>query len=179
MSFSIRQEILEEKNIRPIVIASHPRSGTHLLMDLIRKQFSGCKVMRRWFQCNFEPYVNLDEIISLKSHVCNKDLQLLSRSRMPIIKTHRLPDYYEPYQFTQPVAKERAWLADYIHEISVVIYTYRNVLITLHHSHPNAYLDQYNEETRRIVESAYIKDIELFSYNYEYQAAESAQESRK
>src|SRR4051794_27731921 len=27
---------------RPVVVASHPRSGTHLLIDLLRRQFPAC-----------------------------------------------------------------------------------------------------------------------------------------
>lgn len=27
---------------KPIIVASHPRSGTHLTMDLLRKQFPAC-----------------------------------------------------------------------------------------------------------------------------------------
>ena len=27
---------------KPVVVASHPRSGTHLTLDLLRKQFPAC-----------------------------------------------------------------------------------------------------------------------------------------
>ncbi len=32
---------------KPILIASHPRSGTHLTIDLLRKQFLECQSSKR------------------------------------------------------------------------------------------------------------------------------------
>ena len=32
---------------KPILIASHPRSGTHLTIDLLRKQFQECQSYKR------------------------------------------------------------------------------------------------------------------------------------
>ncbi len=34
---------LEEISTRPVVVASHPRSGTHLMIDVIRHHFSACR----------------------------------------------------------------------------------------------------------------------------------------
>ena len=28
---------------QPVIVASHPRSGTHLLMDTLRRQFKACR----------------------------------------------------------------------------------------------------------------------------------------
>ena len=115
-------EMLKAQNVRPVVVASHPRSGTHLLMDLMRKQFDDCKIKRNFFEFQFQPYVNLDEIVSVNAPVSMKELKIITRASLPIVKTHRLPNFYEAFQFLNPVFKKREWLANYFKAESIIIY---------------------------------------------------------
>lgn len=50
---------------KPIVIASHRRSGTHLLIDLFRRQFRECRSWKLPGERNDRLYVNLDMVFGL------------------------------------------------------------------------------------------------------------------
>lgn len=77
---------------KPIIIASHPRSGTHLTIDLLRKQFTECHSWKKrgepldrlYFALEaFSPKNPLDETTALN---------ILQRPERPIIKTHANPE---------------------------------------------------------------------------------------
>jgi hypothetical protein len=80
---------------RCIVIATHPRSGTHLTIDLLRKQFRECKSWLWFGETLHHSYLNLDMLALTHSlHISQQEaLLLLSRARRPIIKTHSLPSF--------------------------------------------------------------------------------------
>ena len=47
---------------RPILIASHPRSGTHLTIDFLRRQFSPCSSWKHWGESLDNLYLPLEAI---------------------------------------------------------------------------------------------------------------------
>ena len=116
---------------RPIVVASHPRSGTHLTMDLLRNQFSGCGTEKRMFSFRDTPYINLDNLLSIEREMTNKDACYFNRAEMPLLKTHRLPSFIEPYQYLSPLSEKRRWLSSWIQHDSMKIFVFRDIKSTM------------------------------------------------
>lgn len=79
--------------MKPVVVASHPRSGTHLTIDTIRRQFPPCRGWVFPWETVHHLYLNLDRLqeghpqrIGIK-----KAKKLLARSDRPLVKTHSSP----------------------------------------------------------------------------------------
>lgn len=79
---------------RPILIASHPRSGTHLMLDLMRRQFPDTRSWRLWGKPLDHLYLNIERTTSDHRHF-GKALtaRVLERPRRALIKTHYLADF--------------------------------------------------------------------------------------
>jgi len=77
----------------PILVASHRRSGTHLTIDLLRRQFRECDAWKWPGEGLDALYVNLDRLAVHKEPLTEPRLaSLLARSQHPLLKTHALPD---------------------------------------------------------------------------------------
>jgi len=131
----LRRE-LDRIGCRPIVVASHPRSGTHLCIDTLRLNFRQCS---SWKLCG-EPadrlYLDLDRL--LRAHGPDPTdliLKVLRRAERPPIKTHKLPDC-PPRRGTARFAPGiEAEMAAWLRESAIYIYLYRDgreVLCSLH-----------------------------------------------
>jgi len=85
-------KVLEQLRTKPIMIASHRRSGTHLTVDLFRRQFRECRSWKFPGERNDRLYVNLDMVLDR-----NKELppsvacKILRRTAKALLKTHRIP----------------------------------------------------------------------------------------
>jgi len=79
---------------RPIVVASHMRSGTHLMIDLLRRQFPGCQSWKWPGEPNDMLYLPLDVMSDPTAAWSSaRVLRVLRRSKRPVLKTHwTLPD---------------------------------------------------------------------------------------
>lgn len=79
----------------PIIIASHPRSGTHLTIDLLRKQFSVCQSYKLPIQPLDRLYLALEALSAppRKSISESKAINILKKTKVPIIKTHADPTF--------------------------------------------------------------------------------------
>ena len=75
---------------RPIVVASHPRSGTHLLIDSLRLNFPECRAWKRLGENLHRLYLNLDELARLTPA---EAIAVASRCKRPVLKTHALADF--------------------------------------------------------------------------------------
>ncbi len=80
---------------RPIIVAAHRRSGTHLAIDLLRRQFHEC---RSWkWPCEYLHHLYLDMDLLRPRHPWHIDTAkayaLLERAPRPIVKTHGLPHF--------------------------------------------------------------------------------------
>jgi len=73
-----------DTDCRPIVISSHRRSGTHLTIDLIRRQFRECVSWKWPLRPNTALYWNLDLLL----HDPGFRRRAVRGTRRPIIKTH-------------------------------------------------------------------------------------------
>lgn len=87
-------ESLDRGGHRPIVVASHPRSGTHLCIDTLRLNFPQSASRKRWFERADRLYLDLDLLVrSAPDRQPGLIRKVLSRVPRPIIKTHSLPDF--------------------------------------------------------------------------------------
>ncbi|NEO66545.1 MAG: sulfotransferase domain-containing protein, partial [Moorea sp. SIO4G2] len=79
---------------QPIVIASHPRSGTHLTIDLLRKQFLECQSWKQLCEPLDRLYFALESFNYSPDSLPEKTaLSILTRAQRPIIKTHAYPGF--------------------------------------------------------------------------------------
>ncbi|MBD2156188.1 sulfotransferase domain-containing protein [Leptolyngbya sp. FACHB-16] len=77
---------------KPILIASHPRSGTHLTIDLLRKQFHECASWKYPGESLGHLYLPLEGLtVSTQKMERAMALGVLQRSQRPILKTHDHP----------------------------------------------------------------------------------------
>lgn len=78
---------------RPIVVATHPRSGTHLTIDLLRRQFEECKGWLWFGETLHHLYLNLDRLdeVTKPELTLPKAKNILQRADRPVVKTHSQP----------------------------------------------------------------------------------------
>lgn len=81
---------------RPIIVASHPRSGTHLTIDLFRRQFRECRSWKLPGERLNRLFLNVEALFDPESRAPiseRKAVKILRRVGRPIVKTHLpLPD---------------------------------------------------------------------------------------
>lgn len=97
---------------RPILVASHFRSGTHLLMDLLRRQFRACRPRLRPLESIHDSYLSLDRL-NVGHHRPIDEAgarTILRKAPRPTLKSHAFPDFPQ----TDPAKREllRSILAD-------------------------------------------------------------------
>ena len=73
----------------PIVINSHPRSGTHLLIDFLRRNYNECAIKKTWNKSLDDSYFSIEGLLDTKANIENvnrKGLRVLASCQSPIIK---------------------------------------------------------------------------------------------
>lgn len=125
----------------PIIIASHRRSGTHLLMDLLRKQFPACRVRLRPGETLHHTYFNLDRLAPGHNAPASPDdaLRALGRAQRTLIKTHGPPTL-------DHATEGNAELVARIVQRSTILYTIRDVRAVLCSLH--VYMQYFDERSR-------------------------------
>ena len=98
----------------PVVVASHPRSGTHLLMDFLRRQFEACQSWKWWGERLDRLYCSIDELNASRGRLDEATAyRILSRTERPLVKTHAWPNlntvFLEEHHDGLP-DKWRTWL---------------------------------------------------------------------
>lgn len=81
------------QSMAPVLVASHPRSGTHLTIDLLRRQFASCRAGILPGQSFHDLYLTM-EAFQRDHHrpVTRAGAErILGRARRPTLKTHLLP----------------------------------------------------------------------------------------
>ncbi len=95
-------------NTKPIMVASHPRSGTHLVLDVLRRQFPTARSSRMFGKPLDHLYLNIERLTSdVRPFSDDLAVKILSAVPNPLIKTHYLADFSETW-----VAEETRELAD-------------------------------------------------------------------
>lgn len=81
--------------MRPIVVASFPRSGTHLTIDFLRRNFAACKIRKRPWGYLDNLYSNLDRLSPAIAwgQTPQEAVEIMGRCARPIVKTHAFPDF--------------------------------------------------------------------------------------
>lgn len=79
---------------KSVVVATHPRSGTHLTIDLLRRNFAELKSRKRRLEPLDTLYVPIDIAIIKKEAGLARVVELINRHQHPIIKTHWLQANY-------------------------------------------------------------------------------------
>ena len=126
---------------RRIVIATHPRSGTHLTIDLLRKQFRECQAWLWYGETLHHSYLNLDHLSSQrKPHInFNQAINILNRASRPLIKTHCLPEFKELGYNNEKFINQLMQNAD----IYYVVRDGRSVMCSVH-----LWMQKYHPQTR-------------------------------
>lgn len=125
---------------QPILIASHPRSGTHLTIDFLRRQFPACKSWKYPGETSDHLYLALEGLTTSQDGISfQHGMKILKRASCPLIKTHAYPslghltDHYNTLQ-------------NWIHQNARKIYVVRDgrsVLCSMH-----LYMQSFVPETR-------------------------------
>lgn len=106
----------------PVLVASHERSGTHLFMDLLRRQFKPCRGrVARFMNPHDSLYFSIDRL-NERHHrpgtpeECDRVLRAIER---PCLKTHNTPG------MERTAASNRAYVLELLSH-STVCYCYRD-----------------------------------------------------
>jgi len=114
----------------PAMVASHFRSGTHLLMDLVRRQFPAFRPKMRPFESIHATYLSLDRLDRDNHRPIGPDaaLALLRKAPRATLKTHALPTF-------DKVAESNTAFHRRLIERSVALYAVRDgrdVMCSMH-----------------------------------------------
>ena len=112
-------------DVRPIVVASHPRSGTHLLIDTLRRQFEACRSWKWPGERLDRLYCNIDELPGDGLLDESTARRILRRTDRPLVKTHAWPGYQDGFLDTHRGGLDRAWV-DWLDETATIFYVYRD-----------------------------------------------------
>ena len=126
---------------KPIIVASHPRSGTHLTIDLLRRQFLECKSYKLPIQSSDHLFLTLEGLSNPvgNSMIEEKAIKILKKAQRPIIKTHDDP-------YLSHLNLELQHLKDWLRNNATLLYIIRDgrsVMCSLH-----LFMQSYDPYTR-------------------------------
>jgi Sulfotransferase domain len=136
MTYRRLMEWLEHSECRPIVVASYPRSGTHLLIDCLRLNFAVCSSWKLPLERIDQLYLNLANMAWRKEKLSDRAaIRILSRVQRPLIKTHAWPDFsadVSDSEDSRPLSYE---FAKWLNSHASFLYVYRDGRETLASRH--------------------------------------------
>ena len=136
------EDITKDKT--PIIITSHPRSGTHLTIDLIRRQFPETRIKKKW-RSNSSSFLSIGSFnvrnATLRLKEEEKALKLISSCRYPIIKLHTYAWYGIEKNFPH-------WIK-WMKEKGKIIFVARDIRSVMPSMH--LYEQSFNPNSRRSV----------------------------
>jgi hypothetical protein len=112
-------------DVQPIVVASHPRSGTHLLIDTLRRQFEACRSWKWPGERLDRLYCNIDELPGDGLLDDATAQRILGRTERPLIKTHAWPGYQDGFLDTHRGGLAADWV-EWLDNRATVFYVYRD-----------------------------------------------------
>ena len=79
----------------PILVATHPRSGTHLTIDTCRRQFAECDIWKLPAQRMDRLYLPLEAAVDrVRPHSERSSCRVLLGCPRPLLKAHCLPTFF-------------------------------------------------------------------------------------
>lgn len=119
--------MLNELPQHAILVSSHPRSGTHLMIDLLRRQYPACRSWKFPLEPNSRLYLSLEALYDdVKSKVSEeRAVSILRRPDLPIVKTHQILGEVPTADTTRPGHLGRHWL-DFLRDRARKIYMVRD-----------------------------------------------------
>lgn len=116
---------IDPPNKNAILIASHPRSGTHLLIDFLRRQFPVTRAKRFYGLPLDHLYLNIERLTSLERRFEDSKAQsILAKAQRPIIKTHYLADFSETWVRAETGSLSQKW--QFLIHDATIVYVYRD-----------------------------------------------------
>ena len=115
-------EFFERTGRRPIVVASYPRSGTHLLIDSLRLNFAECESRKRLGERHEALYLSLDALAALSPR---EAVRRVTSARRPVLKTHAMPDFSACGRAVDRHPYDPA-LVEWLRRCACWLYTYRD-----------------------------------------------------
>ena len=109
----------------PIVVASHPRSGTHLVLDTLRRQFEVCRSWKWPGERLDRLYCNIDELPGDGLLDDATARRILRRTERPLLKTHAWPGYQRAFLESHDGGLGRNWV-EWLDDRAIIIYVYRD-----------------------------------------------------
>jgi hypothetical protein len=112
--------------VQPVIVASHPRSGTHLLMDLLRRQFAACRSWKWPGERLDRLYCSIDELNAERNRLDDATARrILRRTDRPLVKTHAWPRFQDTFLVPHHDGLDPEWLT-WFHENGTILYVYRD-----------------------------------------------------
>jgi len=129
MIIKVNVKTVLDSMVQPILVASHPRSGTHLTIDFLRRQFADCASWKYPGETLDRLYLPLEALTAPRKGISPQmAMKILGRSPHPLIKTHSYPQLAH-------LAAHHSDFQDWIHQNAHKIYVVRDgrsVLCSLH-----------------------------------------------
>ncbi|HEX4151762.1 MAG TPA: sulfotransferase domain-containing protein [Steroidobacteraceae bacterium] len=125
---------LESRNVQPVVVASHPRSGTHLLIDSLRLNCPECQSYKWLGERQDRLYLNVDHVGGTPPLAAGAVRRIMLRPTRPIIKTHAWPGFQRT-MFQGDDTRHPAVFFDWLERSAAQLYIYRDgreVMRSLH-----------------------------------------------
>lgn len=95
----------------PVLVASHPRSGTHLVMDLLRRHFRSLDSWRLWGLPLDHLYLNIERLGAKERQFSETlALRIVNRPRRALMKTHFDAKFLVSWCEDESVPPPESWL---------------------------------------------------------------------
>lgn len=109
-----------ENRPRAVLVASHPRSGTHLAMDLMRRQFASLRSWR-WFGLPLDHlYLNLERLEAESRRFSErKARKIVNRPQRALMKTHFTAGFKSGWAQGEDHPPSQEW-RDFAHKAQVI-----------------------------------------------------------
>jgi len=112
--------------VQPVIVTSHPRSGTHLLIDLLRRQFAACRSWKWPGERLDRLYCSIDELGAERGRLDARTARrILSRTRRPIVKTHAWPGFQKTFLAPHHDGLPPAW-SEWLRDEGTVLCVHRD-----------------------------------------------------
>ncbi len=119
---------------QPVLVVSHPRSGTHLAMDLIRRHFASTRNWRCFGLPLDHLYLNLERLgADQRRFSPQKATRIVNRPKRAMLKTHFTSDFTSSWARSEAAPPLGAWRV--LAEQALTLYVVRHpmdVMVSYH-----------------------------------------------